>query len=85
MRQLKHQECLSLLDSIKEYPAGEWTHELTEIATGPARFVERLILPSGLEAVYFRAPDGAKAWPAANWDRFAVRKGPEQVEQLTLF
>lgn len=86
VRQLTtHDECMAMLEDINQSPDGDWTHELTEIATGPARFVERLILPSGLEVVYFRAPGQAKAWPANNWDRFAVCKVPERVEQLTLF
>ncbi|MBU5670271.1 hypothetical protein [Paenibacillus brevis] len=85
MRQLKHEECLSLLDSISKSPEGDWTHELTEIATGPARYVDRVKLPNDLEVVYFRHPDGARSWPAANWDRFAVQRAPQKVEQMTLF
>ncbi|MBW4838619.1 MAG: hypothetical protein KZY74_04430 [Paenibacillaceae bacterium] len=85
VRQLNHDDCISLLNSIGNSPDGEWTHDLIEISSGPARFVERLILPSGLEVVYFRSPGGAKAWPAANWDRFAVPRAPQVIEQLTLF
>ena len=87
MRQLTHGECISLLDDIGRSPTGDWTHELTEISSGPARITERAVLPTGLEVVYFRAEDGAKAWPAVNWDRFALQisKELETPEQLTLF
>lgn len=85
VRKATYEECMTLLESIGNTPPGDWTHELTEISSGPARFVERLILPSGLEVVYFRSPGGAKAWPASSWDRFAVLRQPERVEQLTLF
>lgn len=85
VRQLKHEECLSLLDSIRKSPEGDWTHELTELATGPARYVDRVKLPNDLEVVYFRSINGAGAWPALNWDRFAVQRVPQKVEQMTLF
>lgn len=85
MRHLTHEECMSLLDSITGSPDEDWTHDLTEISYGPARFVERVILPSGLEVVYFKSPNGGRAWPAPNWDRLAVARTPQLIEQLTLF
>lgn len=85
MRQLTHDQCMSLLSSIKSSPPGEWTHDLNTIREGPARLVERLTLPHGQEVVYFRNTDGVGAWPASNWDRFAVERAPQSVEQMTLF
>lgn len=85
MRQLTHDQCMSLLSSIKSSPPREWTHDLNTIADCPARFEERLITPSGHEVVYFRHPDGARSWPASNWDRFAVQRAPQEIEQMTLF
>ncbi|MBU5672696.1 hypothetical protein KQJ23_12745 [Paenibacillus sp. MSJ-6] len=85
MRQLTHDQCMSLLSNIKSSPPGDWTHDLNTIREGPARLVERLTLPHGHEVVYFRHPDGARSWPAANWDRFAVQRAPQEIEQMTLF
>lgn len=87
IRQLTHEECMSLLAGIRQSQPGDWTHDLYIIHVGPARFVERLLLPDGQEFVYFRTEDGAGAWPGPNWDRFAVPRviKPTVVEQLTLF
>lgn len=85
MRRLTHDECVSLLASIRASAPGDWTHDLNTICDGPARFVERVIIPDGHEIVYFRDVSGADAWPAANWDRFAVPRVVQQVEQITLF
>lgn len=87
IRQLTHEECMSLLASIRSSPPGDWTHDIHTLSPGPARFVDRVIIPSGTEVVYYRTERGAGAWPAANWDRFAVPRAVQQVEpeQLELF
>lgn len=85
MKQLTHDECI-LLASIKQSPAGDWTHDISGITPGPARFVDRVKIPSGEEVVYFRKETDAGAWPAASWDRFAVaRELIGELEQMTLF
>ncbi len=87
IRQLTHEECMELLASIRSSEPGDWTHDLHTIASGPARFVDRVLVPSGHETVYFRSENGAGAMPGPNWDRFAVQRvvQPTVVEQLTLF
>ncbi|WP_198524625.1 hypothetical protein [Paenibacillus phocaensis] len=85
MQILTHDECMTLLAGIQAAPPGDWTHDLITILDGPARFITRAVIPDGQEVVYFRHPDGAGAWPAANWDRFALARVPQQVEQMTLF
>ncbi|MCY7561574.1 site-specific DNA-methyltransferase [Paenibacillus macerans] len=91
IRQLTHEECMSLLDSIRSSPPGDWTHDLHTIESGPARFVDRVLVPSGHETVYFRDESGAGAMQGANWDRFAVPRAHQQspqrteYEQLTLW
>lgn len=85
MKQLTHDECMTLLAGIQAAPPGDWTHDLTTILDGPARFVARVVIPDGPEVVYFRHPDGAGAWPAANWNRFAIPRAQQRVEQMMLF
>lgn len=85
MQTITHDECMELLSSIRTSPPGDWTHDLNTICDSPARFVARVVIPDGLEVVYFRHQDGSRAWPAANWDRFAVERAPQLVEQMTLF
>lgn len=91
MQYFTHNECMELLASIRASAPGDWTHDLNTICDGPARFVDRVVIPDGVEVVYFRQPDGADAWPGANWDRFAVPRAPQppqkqtEYEQLSLF
>ncbi|MUG45504.1 hypothetical protein [Paenibacillus woosongensis] len=86
-RQFSHEECMSLLADIRSSQLGDWTHDIHTIESGPARFVARAKIPSGTEVVYYRTESGARAWPAANWDRYAVPRAVKQVEpeQLELF
>lgn len=85
MRKLTHEDCTALLSGIKSSVPGAWTHDLNTVCDGPVRFVDRVAIPDGPEIVYFQHPDGAGAWPVANWDRFAVERAPQLVEQMTLF
>ncbi|TYA10970.1 hypothetical protein FRY98_24705 [Paenibacillus faecis] len=85
MEQITWEQGAALFREIGRTPPGDWTHDLNTIQTGPARVVSRVEAPGGLEIVYFRMPDGSGAWPGANWDRFAVPRQPQLVEQMTLF
>ncbi|MNW36179.1 hypothetical protein D3C74_131880 [compost metagenome] len=85
MRKLTYNECTSLLNSIRESAPGDWTHDLNIVRSGPARLIDRVMIPDGKEIVFFRGDNYASAWPAANWDRFAVTRAPAEVEQMTLF
>ncbi|OMG48348.1 hypothetical protein BK140_16785 [Paenibacillus macerans] len=42
MRQLSHEECMSLLDSIRKSQPGDWTHDFHTIASGPAQYPARI-------------------------------------------
>lgn len=91
MQHITWEQGAGLCRQIGRTPPGDWTHDLNTIQTGPARVVSRVEAPGGLEIVYFRMPDGAGAWPRANWDRFAVPRAVQEpqhqteCEQLTLF
>lgn len=85
MEQISWEQGARLFKVMHSTPPGDWTHDLNTIRDGPARFVSRVAAPDGREIVYFRTSDGAGAWPGANWDRFAVPRAPEEMEQMTLF
>ncbi|MNW41807.1 hypothetical protein D3C74_189590 [compost metagenome] len=85
MKTITSQQGAELCREIRSSAPGNWTHDLKTIREGTARFVDRVVDQDGLEIVYFRGADYAGAWPAANWDRFAVARASAEVEQMTLF
>ncbi len=86
IRRITWKEGAALCEEIRRSPPGIWTHDLNTIRSGPARFVTRVMAQDGLEIVYFRHSGGAGAWPATNWDIFAVPRAKQsEPEQMTLF